>query len=106
LYEYGVWPKDQLDHVNRNTVDNRIANLRDVSHKQNHQNRSKQSNNTSGYAGVYWHKQNSRWQASIKHNQKKVSLGCFATVEEAIAARKAAEKLYWADTQVAEPAPV
>ena len=102
LYVYGVWPKDQLDHVNRNTIDNRIANLRDVSHKQNHQNRSKPSNNTSGHPGVRWHKQNSRWQAKIMHNYKDISLGCFATIEEAVAARKAAEKLYWADTQITD----
>ena len=99
LYVYGVWPKDQLDHVNRVRTDNRISNLREVSHKQNHQNRSKPSNNTSGHPGVVWNKQRSKWQAQIKHNQKSIHLGYFSILEEAIAARKAAEKLYWADTQ-------
>ena len=99
LYVYGVWPKDQLDHINRNRSDNRISNLREVSHKQNHQNRSKPSNNTSGHPGVSWDKRDSKWRAQITHNQKKIHLGSFTTLEEAIAARKAAEKLYWADTQ-------
>ena len=99
LYVYGEWPEDQLDHINRIRTDNRIANLREVSHKQNGQNRSKSSNNTSGHPGTYWLKQNSKWQAGITHNQKNIYLGCFNTIEEALSARKAAEKLYWADTQ-------
>ena len=99
LYVYGEWPKDQLDHTNRIRTDNRIANLREVTNKQNGQNRSKPSNNTSGHPGVSWNKRISKWQAQIKHNYKDVYLGCFATIEEALSARKAAEKLYWADTQ-------
>lgn len=106
LYVYGTWPKDQLDHVNRVRTDNRIANLREVTNKQNQQNASKSSRNTSGHPGVVWHKQNSKWQATIMHNYKRRYLGCFTNIEEAISARKAGEKLYWADTQVAEPAPV
>ena len=106
LHTYGEWPTGQIDHINRVRTDNRISNLRDVTHKQNHQNRSKPSSNTSGHPGVCWHKLNSRWVAQIKHNQKPIHLGYFSTIEEAVAARKAAEKLYWSDTQVAEPAPV
>ena len=99
LHTHGVWPKDQIDHINRIRTDNRIANLREVSHKQNQQNKSKRHDNTSGHPGVYWNKQNSKWQAKIAHNYKDIHLGYFATLEEALSARKAAEKLYWADTQ-------
>ncbi len=106
LHTHGEWPKEQLDHINRNRSDNRIANLREVTHKQNLQNAGKYSNNTSGYPGVSWNKRISKWRARIKHNYKYIHLGYFTTIEEAIAARKAAEKLYWADTQIAEPAPV
>jgi hypothetical protein len=70
-----------------------------VTNKQNQQNSGKRRDNTSGYQGVFWHKRDYRWVAQIKHNQKQIHLGYFATTEEAIAARKAAEKLYWADTQ-------
>ena len=100
LYTYGVWPKEQIDHINRNRLDNRIANLREVSHKQNQQNRSKPSNNTSGHPGVVWNKQRSKWQARIRHNYKQIHLGYFSILEEAIAARKAGEKLYWSDTRL------
>ena len=106
LYVYGEWPKDKLDHINRNKTDNRISNLRDVSHKQNMQNASKRSDNTSGHPGVYLVKRKSKWQAQIMHNYKLIHLGYFSDREEAVAARKAAEKLYWADTQIAEPTPV
>lgn len=99
LHVYGEWPKLDIDHINRNRSDNRIANLRDVSHKQNMQNAGKYSHNTSGHPGVHWYKQRSKWQAHIRHNQKLIHLGYFSILEEAIAARKAAEKLYWADTQ-------
>ena len=99
LYIHGSWPKDQIDHINRNRSDNRIANLREVTNKQNNQNKSKRSDNTSGHSGVCWHKRISKWQVKIRHNYKQISLGYFTTLEEAVSARKAAEKLYWADTQ-------
>ncbi len=99
LHVYGEWPEDQLDHINRNRSDNRISNLREVTNKQNGQNASKRSDNKSGHPGVYWDKQKSKWRALITHNQKDIHLGYFENLEDAVAARKAAEKLYWADTQ-------
>ena len=99
FYMYGEWPKLNIDHINRNPSDNRQVNLRDVTQKQNGQNASKRSDNTSGCTGVSWHKQRSKWQAHIRHNHKLIHLGLFESLEDAIAARKAAEKLYWADTQ-------
>ncbi len=102
LHTYSEWPEDQLDHINRIRTDNRVANLRDVSTKQNMQNAGKYSSNTSGHPGVSWHKRISKWVASITHNKKRIHLGYFENLEEAIAARKAAEKLYWSDTQIAD----
>ncbi len=99
LHVYGEWPEDQLDHINRDRADNRISNLREVTNKQNGQNASKRSDNKSGHPGVYWDKQKSKWRALITHNQKDIHLGYFENLEDAVAARKAAEKLYWADTQ-------
>jgi hypothetical protein len=96
---HGVWPEDQIDHINRDRADNRIENLREVTNKQNQQNRSTNSDNTSGHTGVSWYKPYSKWRAQIKHNHKVIHLGYFTNIEDAIAARKAAEKLYWADTQ-------
>ena len=95
LYVYGTWPKNQIDHINRNRSDNRIANLRDVTNQQNMCNAGDYSTNTSGRKGVYWDKRDSRWRACITDNGRYLSLGYFSTQAEAVAARVAAEKLYW-----------
>ena len=106
LYMNGEWPTDQIDHINRVKTDNRISNLREVTNKQNHQNAGKSSNNTSGHPGVCWHKRDFKWIAKIMHNQKSINLGYFTNIEDAVSARKAAEKLYWADTWIADTATV
>lgn len=95
LYTNGTWPKNQIDHINRNRSDNRICNLRDVTHQQNVQNAGNFCNNTSGRKGVYWNKRDSCWSARFLLGDKYLSLGCFKTFDEAVAARAAAEALYW-----------
>jgi hypothetical protein len=35
LYVYGEWPSLEIDHINCDRLDNRISNLRDVTHHQN-----------------------------------------------------------------------
>ena len=60
---YGYWPKMEIDHINHDRSDNRISNLRDSS--ENAKNRSKQSNNESGYTGVYWNKNRQKWHARV-----------------------------------------
>lgn len=49
--------------------------------------RRKQSNNTSGYNGVYYSKQKSKWQAIIKIKGKSISIGFFNNIEDAVEAR-------------------
>ena len=39
LFYYGEWPQNEIDHINNNKLDNRIINLRDVTHWENQQNR-------------------------------------------------------------------
>ena len=97
LYVYGTWPKHDIDHINRNRSDNRICNLRDVTRQQNMCNAGDYSTNTSGRKGVYWDKRDSRWRACIFNKGRYLSLGYFGTQAEAVAARVAAEKLYWAE---------
>jgi hypothetical protein len=94
LYVRGVWPTGQIDHINHITSDNRIANLRDVSCAQNHQNRARKTKSASGYLGVTWHKRDKRWQAQIEVNGKTTHLGVFQDLAAAIAARRQAEVLY------------
>jgi len=94
LYMTDEWPKDQIDHINHIKDDNRIENLREVTHKENGRNRSMQKNNVSGCCGVCWYKPYNKWAAQIKVNGKQINLGCFDDLNNAIAARKAAEIKY------------
>ena len=79
LYVYGVWPKNLIDHKDRNQRNNAISNLRDVTHKENSEN----TTDTSEHRGVSWCRGARRWQARIQHFGKQVYLGLFNTVEEA-----------------------
>ena len=94
LYHYGVWPKDQLDHINGIKDDNRIENLREASHQQNMFNR-KSYGKTSKYKGVSWHKQRKKWVAQYHYKRKVYHIGLYETEEEAAEAyRKATEHLH------------
>ena len=89
---YGEWPKNEIDHINRIPADNRIANLRVVTSLMNCQNRTISKNNTSGYPGVYWNKKNDNWYVSISIHNKQKCVGYFKTKDDAIEARKNAER--------------
>jgi hypothetical protein len=91
LYVYGEWPTKQVDHINQDKLDNRIANLRQATNKENHQNEGLSSNNTSGYKGVGFFKRTRRWRAHITTDGVTRHLGFFSTIDGAIAARKNAE---------------
>ena len=91
MYLYGSFPDKQIDHINHNRADNRISNLRLASHHTNMKNKTLYITNTSGQTGVEPHGAN--WKARIGVNGTKVLLGVFKTFDEAVAARKAAEKL-------------
>jgi hypothetical protein len=84
-------PRFVVDHINRDALDNRRENLRFVSQRVNATNKQKQSNNTSGHVGVCYEKRRKKWFAQIVHNKSNKFLGYYATQEEAIVARKAAE---------------
>jgi len=73
----------EIDHKDTNRLNNRRSNLRIVTRQQNTFNRSIQSNNTSGYTGVYQRKDTKRWQAYIKCDGKRIHIGYFDTAEEA-----------------------
>ena len=89
---HGVWPADQLDHINGDPEDNRIENLRVVSNTENQKNRWRSHNNTSGVNGVYWHTRDCVWNAHIRVDGRQRSLGTFPSQAQAIVARKAAEQ--------------
>ena len=93
LWMTGEWPKEQIDHINHDRTNNKWYNLREVSKLENCKNQSTRDN-VSGCMGVYFHKRTQKWQASIKNDRKRIHLGYFAILEDAIKARKRAEMRY------------
>lgn len=90
LYIHGVWP-DQIDHENHIRDDNRFINLRSVTNQINNQNRTLQSNNTSGIVGVSFSKRSKKWVVQFMVRGMHTCLGQFDNIEDAAVVRKAAE---------------
>lgn len=89
---HGRWPEGTIDHINGNKTDNRVENLRDVTHAENHRNMPMPATNKSGVVGVRWNPNKSRWHAQIKRDGQVTFLGSFKSKDEAVAERKAAER--------------
>lgn len=83
-------PGKELDHIDCDGLNNQRHNLRPATRGQNTRNRNIQSNNTSGFKGVSWHKVTQKWRATIKIPDappgKFVHLGLFLSKEDAAAA--------------------
>ena len=94
LYIHGVEPVDQIDHINHNRSDNRLANIREVSASENSRNRScysRSSKKGGPLMGVRWDKDRGRWLAQIKIGGIAKHLGRHKDLFSAICARKSAE---------------
>lgn len=91
MYMYGYWPLE-IDHLNRIRNDNRIENLREVSHRDNCRNMNLSIANTSGHHGVHWMGVYKKWQVRINTDEGRVYCGCFDTLLDAVACRKRMEK--------------
>lgn len=89
-------PKEIVDHINRNRLDNRKINLRLCTIGENVRNASMNKNNTSGYTGVY-STPNGKWRAEITYNWRTIRLGHYENIEDAVDARKKAEKKYFGE---------
>lgn len=91
---HGEWPNGQIDHINGSRTDNRIVNLRVCTQSENSKNACVPSHNTSGHMGVSFIKATGRWEAHIgmPNARKKMTIGFFDSVDQAVSARKAAEK--------------
>lgn len=86
----GKWPEGEVDHLNGNRSDNRWENLRVVSRTQNMRNKSFRTVTKSGHAGIY--RQNNKWRVKVGAGAGQIHIGYFDKIEDAIAARLAAEK--------------
>ena len=94
FYVYGSFPKGHIDHINHNTLDNRIDNLRDVSRRENMSNTLRRKDNKSGFTGVTRNKKRNKWIVQIKVNGHAKYLGSFNYLHDAISVRKQANIKY------------
>lgn len=92
LYVHGQWPVQQLDHINGQRDDNRLANLREVSATENTQNRRKAGRRTStGLLGAA-PTSHGKFGAKIMARGVVQHLGTFETAEAAHAAYVTAKR--------------
>jgi hypothetical protein len=83
-FVHGEFPRHEIDHINGDRTDNRIANLRDVSRSVNNENlRGARSHNKSGLLGVSRRNWCSTFGAAIRVNGKRYHLGSFPSAEKA-----------------------
>ena len=94
LYMTGKFPGHEIDHINHIRHDNRLVNLREATDLDNSRNKYRSLKNTSGVIGVFWNKARGKWVAFIYINNKNLKLGSFFNKQEAINARKEAERIY------------
>ena len=87
--------KNDIDHIDRNPMNNRRINLREATRSQQAMNRKRQSNNTSGFIGVYLNKKNNKWFSTIKIDGNTKYLGSFIDKNDAIIKRLQAEVKYF-----------
>ena len=84
---YGTLPINSIDHIDGNKSNNKIDNLRDVTHQQNHMNRT----TAKGYS---WKKSANKFKSYININKKRKHLGYYTTEQEARNAYLKAKEIY------------
>lgn len=93
LHATGRWPEHQIDHINGQKTDNRLANLRDVSASMNCQNRRAPAKaGKKEPLGVCWNKKERKFQASIYVDGRLRHLGLHETADAAHAVYVAAKR--------------
>lgn len=86
----GEWPEGAIDHINRDTTDNRIENLRLATPSINAHNKTKARNNTSGYSGI--DRNAGKWRVRVGHGDKSIFGGRYDDLSLAIKMRDALYK--------------
>ena len=91
------FPDGLVDHQDGDTLNCRRSNLRIVTPSQSVMNTRIRSDNKSGHRGVIWDKARGKWRAEIKVHPRRIHLGRFDLIEDAIAAYAAAAEEYFGE---------
>jgi len=97
FFENGEWPDGDIDHINGDKQDNRIANLRPASRSENLWNSKKRKDNKTGEKNVFWLARDNKWLVRVHANGKSHLIGRFAPDhydQAVLAARKARANLH------------
>jgi hypothetical protein len=87
--------KREVDHINHETQNNTVNNLRWATSSQNQHNKKISSNNSSGFKGICFHKLKQKWYARIILNYKSIHIGYFDELSDAeMAIKEARERLH------------
>jgi hypothetical protein len=95
IYEmhFGKIPeKMQIDHIDRDKLNNNIGNLRLATSQQNNFNKNVRKDSSSGFKCIFWRKDKNKYRVRIKINNTEKSVGYFKTIEEAKYAYEVASK--------------
>lgn len=97
VFNYKASEEYELDHKNRIRHDNRKENLRIAERSENRANSKLISTNSSGYKGVCFDKKTNKWSAEIHWKNKKIWLGSYNKIEDAIKIRQESELKYFGE---------
>lgn len=81
LYVYGVMPGMDIDHIDRNPLNNRIQNLRLATKTQNCYNREKPSRGHNSVKGVQFEPRSGNWVSYGSYQKKRIHIGTFESIE-------------------------
>lgn len=95
VWHFGpIPPTMQVDHLDHNRLNNKIENLRLVTHSENHRNVRRHDRNKTGVSGVIHRPKRNVWEVVIGAHGKILYLGSYKTFQEAVQVRRNAEKEY------------
>ena len=96
-------PKNEIDHINRDSTDNRKTNLRISCRTQQLANTCLRSNNTECVKGVYYDKRNDKYHAEISIHNKRYFSKTFSSKDEAVYMRYLMEKYFYKEIGINDP---
>lgn len=99
LLASGEWPPANvdIDHINGNRADNRLANLRLASRAQNSWNSHAHNDSLHGFKGLTWIHGRQKWQVRICVHGSRKTLGHFTSLEDAQAVYRDAARHFFGE---------